>query len=73
MPIDCVIPARAGVSRSSKIVGRAVVETDSRAPRMVEGRLSAVTQVGREGAALLAEGHPWPLSVGTNGAPVAVR
>jgi hypothetical protein len=52
----------------TKIVGRARLINDGRQLQIVDGTFSAATEAGRETAALMAEGHPWQLSVGI-GAP----
>lgn len=51
----------------NRIVGRATVVNDGRQLTVTQGRFSAVTDDGKQVAALMGEGHPWQLSVGLNG------
>jgi hypothetical protein len=51
----------------NQIVGRARLLNDGSQLTITEGRFSDVTDVGREVAALMGEGHPWALSIGING------
>lgn len=52
---------------SDQIVGRARVANHGDRLEIVDGAFSAVTEHGRMVADLMAEGHPWSLSVGVNG------
>lgn len=51
----------------NQIVGRAQLTNDGTKLEITSGTFSEVTAAGKEVAALMAEGHPWALSVGVNG------
>jgi hypothetical protein len=55
-----------------QIVGRARLSNDGTQLQVVDGRFSGVTDVARETSALMAEGHPWKLSVGINASMTSV-
>jgi phage head maturation protease len=52
---------------SNQIVGRAKLSNDGKQLLIEHGIFSEVTAAGKEVSALMAEGHPWALSVGVNG------